>query len=146
MTTTVQLLPHDQAVVAALKTIDGGHPVGFAKNPAGALEGVLAADGPDFIVVWPISGLRDGNLEDPYRDVDLVYQFTCTGRDGDGVRWLVDQIEMKLPTVTIPGRSLVQVIPEDTGAVRLDDDVRPELDGHGVNVATPRYRLSTTPS
>lgn len=146
MVTTVELLPHDKAVKAALEAITGDHPVGFAQTPDGALEGVQNRTGPDYMVVWPISGLRDGSLEDPFADVDLVYQISCTGRDGDGVRWLVDHIAPALAALTIPGRSVMQVTPDDDGAVRLDQDIRPELDGPGVNVATPRYRISTTPA
>lgn len=144
--TVVELLPHDQSVVTALEAIAGGHPVGFAKNPPGALLGVQQATGPDFYTVWPISGLRDGPSGDPFADVDLIYQINCIGRDADGVRWLQDRIEPALATVAIPGRSVLQIAPEDSGALRPDEDLRPELDGPGVQIVTPRYRISTTPA
>ncbi len=139
MTTVVNLLPHDLAVIAALQTI--GKPVGFAEAPAGALAGVQARTGPDYVIAYPLQSQRDGTLGDPYSDADLVYQFTCVGRLAAGVRWLVDQIEPALATVAITGRAVLQVVPEDGGQVRPDFDLDPP-----VFIATPRFRISTTPS
>lgn len=139
MSTTVDLLPHDLAVITALETI--GKPVGFAEAPAGALDGVRLRTGPDYYIAWPLNTVRDGSLADPYMDADLVYQITCVGRLAAGVRWLVDQIEPALLTVTVTGRAVTQVIPEDGGAVRQDFDVDP-----AVFIATPRVRISTVPT
>lgn len=136
----VDLYPHDQAVLTALETI--GKPVGFAEAPAGALEGVQEGTGPDYLVVFPLpSGLRDGNLADPYTDADLVYQITCVGRLASGARWLVSRVETALLGATITGRAVLQVIPEDPGAVRADTDVEP-----AVFIATPRFRIQTVPT
>lgn len=137
-TTPVEILPHDLAVMAALETI--GRPVGFAAAPPGALEGVRSRDGEDYIVLYPISGLRDGSLADD-NDVELVYQTTIVGQAPEGVRWLIDQIESALAGVTIAGRSVLKVSADDIGAVRPDEDVQPP-----VFIATPVWRIGTTPA
>lgn len=136
---TVALLPHDLAVIVALETI--GKPVGFGEAPAGALAGVQDRTGPDYYVLYPLNTVRDGSLGDPYTDAELVYQITCVGRLAAGARWLVDQIEPALLTVAIAGRSVTQVIPEDGGQVRPDFDLTPP-----VQLATPRYRITTVPT
>ena len=137
--TIVQALPHDLAVIAALQTL--GKPVGFAEAPDGALEAVQAGTGPDYLILWPLNSLRDGSLGDPYSDGEFVYQITCVGRLAAGVRYLVGQLESALAGVSITGRSVLQIIPEDDGGVRPDTDVTPP-----VFIATPRWRLSTTPT
>ncbi len=136
---TVALLPHDLAVVAALVTI--GKPAGFAEAPAGALAAVQAKTGPDYSIAYPLSTVRDGSLADPFADVGLAYQLTAVGRSVAGVRWLVGQYEPALLAVSIAGRSVTQVIPEDGGQVRPDLDLTPP-----VFLATPRYRICTVPS
>lgn len=135
----VDILPHDLAVVTALQTI--GKPVGFAEAPAGALEGVRLRTGPDYMVLYPLNGQRDGSLGDPYTDAELIYQVTVVGRLASGARLLLDNIESALLGVSITGRAVLQVIPEDTGAVRPDTSVTP-----AVFVATPRFRIVTVPS
>lgn len=139
MATVVDLLPHDLAVITRLETL--GKPVGFAEAPAGALDGVRLRTGPDYMVLFPINSVRDGSLADPFRDVELVYQVTCVGRLADGVRWLISRIESALLGASVTGRTVVQVIPEDGGQVRTDDDVTPN-----VFLATPRFRLITVPT
>ena len=139
MPTIVQPLPHDLAVIAALEAI--GRPVGFAEAPDGALAAVQAGTGPDYMLVFPLNSLRGGSLGDPYSDGEFVYQITCVGRLAAGVRYLVGQLESALAGVSITGRSVLQVTPEDDGGVRPDTDVTP-----AVFIATPRYRLSTTPA
>jgi hypothetical protein len=137
--TIVQPLPHDLAVVDALETI--GKPVGFGQAPPAALN----SDGlptQDYIVLYPISGVRDGTLSDPYGDVSLVYQTSIVGRLPDGVRWLAGQIEAALVGITVAGRVVTQIIPEDLGGVLPDRDVGPPHPYY----ATPRWRLITTPA
>jgi hypothetical protein len=138
VSTLVELLPHDLAVLAALETI--GKPVGFAAAPDGALEAVRARTGPDYMVLYPLNSVRDGSLADPWMDADLVYQVTCVGRLAAGVRWLTDRIEPALAGVSIAGRAVVQVTPEDGGQVRTDFDLTPP-----VFIATPRYRITSVP-
>lgn len=145
MRSTVDLLPHDLAVIAALETI--GKPVGFAAAPPGALEAVQNGTGPDYCILYPLNTLRGGtdlslsSLADPFTDAELIYQITCVGRLAAGVRWLVDRIEPALLTVEIPGRSVVQVRPEDDSRVSPDFDVDPP-----VFSSTPRYRITTVPA
>lgn len=136
---TVNVLPHDLAVIDALETT--GKPVGFALAPAGALAAVQAGTGPDYMILFPLNAVRDGDLADAYADVELVYQVTCVGRLAAGARWLVDKIEPALLGATITGRVVTQVIPEDGGQVRPDMDVTPP-----VFIATPRVRLCTVPT
>jgi hypothetical protein len=138
--TVVQPLPVDLAVKTALATI--GKPVGFAEAPPGALA-ALQGDPPgsDYLILYPINSVRDGSLGDPFADAEFVYQVTAVGRLADGVRWLVSRIETALLGVTVADRAVIQVIPEDDGAVRLDSDVTPP-----VFLATPRYRLVTVPT
>lgn len=141
MTTIVQPLPHDLAVIAALGTIAGSHPVGFAEAPDGALEAVQARSGPDYYILYPLNSGRDGSLGDPFADADFHYQITCVGRLANGVRYLAGQLEAALAGVSIAGRVVLQVEIEDDGAVRPDNDVTPP-----VFIATPRVRLSTVPA
>lgn len=140
MRTIVEPLPHDLAVVEALETI--GAPVGFAAAPTGSLN----ADGRptvDFLTLYPIGGgQRDGSISDPYADVELVYQVTVTGRLPEGVRKLAGQIEPALLAVTVPGRRVTFVRPEDLEGVFADRDVGPPHPFY----STPRYRLGTTPA
>lgn len=141
MRTIVTPLPHDLAVKAALETT--GKPVGFGRAPDGALDGVLSGSGSDYYVVYPIGGGgRGGSLSDPYADVELVYQFTIIGRMPEGVRYLAGLIEPALIGITVTGRTITQVIPEDLEGVYADRDVGPPHPYY----STPRYRLATTPS
>lgn len=137
--TIVQPLPHDLAVKTALETI--GKPVGFGQAPAGALDSE-GRPTTDYLVLYPISGTRDGSIGDPYADAEFVYQVTVVGRLPDGVRWLVGRIESALLGVTVTGRRITQVIPEDSGAVTADRDVGPPHPYY----STPRYRLATSPA
>lgn len=140
MRTIVEPLPHDEAVITALETI--GAPVGFAIAP----PNVLDSDGrplATYLVVYPIGGgRRNGSLGDPYADGEFVYQITITGRIPEGVRAMAAQIEPALLGVTVAGRTVKQVIPEDLEGVFADRDVGPPHPFY----STPRYRLSTTPA
>lgn len=150
VTTRPDILAHDLAVLDRLKTI--GRPVEFGRAPDGALNRLLqdpstAGGNDDYMVLYPIAGgSRDGSLEDPYADIQLPYQVTCIGYAAAGVRWMVTRIEPALAGITITGRSIVQIIPDDPGPVRLDEDINPELAGTGLLVGTPRFTLHTTPA
>jgi len=136
---TVDVYPHDMAVIEALETI--GHPVGFGQAPPGALEGVVKRTGPDYLVLYPLGSARDGNLGDPWTDAALTYQVTVVGRTAPGVRWLLDKIEPALLAVAVPGRAVRSVTPEDDSGVRPDFDTDPP-----VLIATPRFRILTVPA
>ena len=141
MRTTVDVYPHDKAVLAALATI--GKPVGFALAPEGALDAITKPPyaGPDYLILYPLNTGRDGGLADPYDEAELIYQVTVVGRTAAGVRWLVDQIEPALLGVSITGRSVAWVQPDDDSGVRPDFDTKPP-----VLVATPRFRIKTVPT
>lgn len=140
MRTIVEPLPHDLAVVAALETI--GKPVGFGHAPDDALD----SDGlptEDYIALYPIGGgRRDGPMNDPYADAQLVYQTTIVGRLPAGVRWIAGQIEAALLGVTVTGRVISEVVPEDLEGVFADRDVGPPHPFY----STPRWRLRTVPA
>jgi hypothetical protein len=136
--TVVAILPHDQAVLDALEAT--GRPVGFAVAPEGALDGVRTHTGPDYLIVYPISGLRAGSMAGD-EEVALVYQTTIVGRTAAGVRWLVDQVEAALQSVAVPGRTVIRAAAENIGDVRPDNDITPP-----VFLATPRFTVWTTPT
>lgn len=137
---------HDLAVIARLQAIPGGHPVGYAKAPDGALGAVLDGTGPDYMILYPLTGSTlDGSIADPYADARFAYQITVVGFTAEGVRWLVGQIPAALATVAIAGRSVTQIVPDDLGAVREDRDVVTN-ESTGVLIATPRYSIHTTPA
>jgi hypothetical protein len=138
--TIVEPLPHDLAVVDALETI--GKPVGFAQAPANALNS-SGLPVQDYITLYPIGGgRRDGTIDDPYGEAQLVYQTTIVGRLPDGVRWIAGQIEEALLGVTVAGRSVIQVVPEDLEGVFADRDVGPPHPFY----STPRWRIWTVPA
>lgn len=141
MRTTVDVFPHDQAVLSALESI--GHPVGFALAPEGALEAITKPpfSGPDYLILYPLNTGRAGGMADPYDEAELIYQVTVVGRLAAGVRWLVDKIEPALLGVEIPGRSVAWVQPDDDSGVRPDFDTKPP-----VLIATPRFRIKTVPT
>lgn len=137
--TVVAPLPHDLAVKAALETT--GKPVEIGRAPEGALAGVLNRTGPDYVVIWPENTVRDGSLADPYADATFVYRLTIVGRQAQGVRDLLGDIEPALLGATVADRVVTHVEVE-FGAVTEDRDVGPP---HPV-YATPTVRLSTTPA
>lgn len=141
MRTIVAPLPHDLAVKSALETI--GKPVGFVKAPDGALDGVLTGTGPDYMVMFPIGGgRRDGSLSDPFADVEFVYQITIVGQLAEGVRSIAGKVEPALLGITVAGRRVSLVTPEDLEGVYEDRDVGPPHPAY----STPRYRLLTVPA
>lgn len=138
MSTIVEPLPHDLAVVAALRTI--GKPVEFARAPANALEN-LRSDGPDYMTVWPISSGRDGSLADPWSDGSFSYQFDIVARLPEGARYLIARIDQALASLVIPGRAVTQIIPVSDGRVLGDFDVTPHI-----YTAQPERRIETVPA
>lgn len=131
---------HDQAVRDAVATI--GRDTGLAKAPAGALDALLAGTGNGYYIVYPIAGgNRDGGAADPYADIELHYQITCVDRGPEGARWLADQIEDVLASVSIPNRSVMWVNPTSPSGVWRDDDTAAQP----LFFSTPSYRIKTTP-
>ena len=90
----VDLYPHDQAVLDAL-TEGIERPVGFTEAPDGALEALqdTASPGPDYVILYPISGQRlPSSANDSAGDADLVYQTTIVARRPEGARGLISRI------------------------------------------------------
>lgn len=133
-------LAHDTAVLAAVATI--GRPAGLGEAPAGALDKLLKHTGHGYYVVYPLpGGFRDGPMSDPYADVELVYQVTCVDRGPEGARWLSDQLEAALASVTVAGRGKLWLKPTMPAGVFRDD----ETSAAPLFISTPTFRFATTP-
>ena len=126
---TPTLRLHTDAVIAALEA--DGLTVGDATG-----EGLAAP----YVVVYRISGTRDGEAAAPEDRAELVFQLTCVGTGRQQAEWVQDKAETALRSITVAGRS-VRVWVDTDGAVSRDDDVSPPL-----WYSTPRYRLWTTPA
>ncbi|MCX4886042.1 hypothetical protein [Streptomyces sp. NBC_00847] len=137
MTTVPEVLPHVDAVQAALETAGltvyvGGMPASTGWTP------------PDkFAVLYPDPGMAvRESLADERTDFDSTMQITCVG--GDPVRslWVADKVRKALAVpLTVDGRSCWP--PEDLGGPPLarDDDVTPPLWFLPV-----QYRICSTPA
>ena len=126
---TPTIREHTDAVVAALEA--AGLTVGNASG-----HGLT----PPYVVVYRISGTRDGEAAAPEDRAELIYQLTCVGAMAEAAEYVQDEAEMALRSLTVAGRS-VRVYVESDGPVSRDDDLSPPL-----FYSTPRYRLWTTPA
>lgn len=136
----VLIREHDNSVLAAVAGI--GRPTGLALPPTGALEDLVAGTGPGYYIVYPIpGGSRDGSVKDPWADVTLHYQITCVDRGPEGARWLSDQLEAALASVTVPNRYVMSVAPTSPSGVWRDDDTAAQP----LFSSTPSFRIRTTP-
>lgn len=139
--TTPVVREHDEAVRDAIGTI--GRSVGLAEAPDGALDALIEGTGHGYYIVYPIpGGDRDGPAADPYADIELHYQITCIDRGPGGARWLSDQIEDALASLSIDGRSIMWINPTSPSGVFPDDDTAVKR----LFLSTPSYRIKTTPS
>lgn len=117
--------------------------VGQAQAPDG---GGWQEDGSfnNYVVIYsiPTSG-SGGVLGDPQADVQLVYQITCVGESDEDAKWVVDKVipAMLAANLSVTGRKVALVKLEMSPGIRRDDDMQPPL-----FLATPRFRLWTTPS
>lgn len=135
------LREHDLAVVERIRT-HTGRPVGYAEAPPGALAALTAGTGPGYCIVDPIpGGSRSGSVVDPYTDIVLHYQVRCIDRGPEGVRYLSDQIEPALASLTVPNRSLLWVTPTVPSGVWED----PDTANPSLWFSTPTFRIGTTP-
>lgn len=138
----VDPLPHDIAVTSALATL--GRAVGYAEAPVGALTALRAAPSDAtkaYFVVWPVpGGDRDGSMDDPFADVELVYTLWVVGGRPTHVRTLTGAIEAALVNVSITGRRVLSV-ELVLGGVTKDESTTP-----AIFTATPQARISTTPA
>lgn len=147
-----RLQPHTAAIVdvlaAELKTFSAGAP-DLDQNP-----GVLNSWGwqgtpghskfRPYRIVYPVpGGVFDGPLGCPSDDASLIWQVTCVGATSDQCEWVVDntnELLVEQPLI-VAGRFIQRVYLDMTGGVRRDDTVQ-----EPVFIATPRYRIESTPS
>lgn len=151
MADLAKLNPHTSAVVdaldAELKTFDSGAPDVETPSPGEGWgwQGVPGQSKfkPYFVVYPLLGGMFDGTLGCPDDDASLIYQVTCVGRDRPQCEAAVDRANQVLigQPLTVPGRFIYRVWADMAGGgARRDDTVQPP-----VFIATPRYRVESTP-
>lgn len=150
MTQLASLRAHTSAVVdllaAELKTFDAGIP----DLPGGQGWGWQGEPGGSkfkpYRIVYPlVGGEFDGPLGCPSDDASLIFQVTCVGATREQCEWVVDNTNEVLveqaASLVIPGRFVIRVWADMAGGgARRDDEVQPP-----VFIATPRYRVDSTP-
>jgi hypothetical protein len=133
---------------AKVKTFDAGAP-DLDATPGAAGWGWQGTPGQSrflpYRIVYPIAGgIFEGTLGEPSDDASLVFQVTCVGRDRPQCESIVDDTNLLLverrPDLIVAGRYVTRVWCEMTGGARRDDTTQPP-----VFVATPQYRVDTTP-
>ena len=137
MATVPELLPHLDAVKAALEDADLTVYVGG--TPAAA--GWSAPD--KYAVLYPDPGMAvRESLADERTDFNAVMQITCVGGDPVRALWVADKVRRALAVpLVVEGRSCWP--PEDLGGPPLarDDDVTPP-----VYYLPVQYRICSTPA
>jgi hypothetical protein len=142
---------HTGAIVDALNTdpdlyvFDGGYP----EKVTGKGWGWQGTPGesrflPYTIVVPLPGGIFDGTLGCPDDDASLMWQVTCVGANRPQCESVVDRVNTILigQPLVVPGRFISRVWADMAGGgARRDDAVQPP-----VFVATPRYRVESTPA
>lgn len=122
---------HTDALIAALQGL--GLTVGDAEAP-----NVSAP----YVTVYPIAGgSRNGTIEAPDDDAELVYQVTCVGQKREQAEWLADKVLTLLgkDTISVTGRKISRVSLQLHPTITRSDDTAPPL-----FYATPRLRVWTT--
>jgi hypothetical protein len=88
---------------------------------------------PPYVVVYPLTQLRDGSHADPWEDVDKAFQVTCEAVSRQQAEWLADRCDLLLlgsPLVVRP--------------IARPDVVRDDTTGDPSRFkAYPRYRIRT---
>lgn len=142
---------HTTAIVDTLslyfKTFDAGFP-DLDETPGGVGWGwqgdVGASDfRPYCIVISLPGGIFDGPLGCPDNDASLIWQVTCVGVNRPQCESIVDRVNDALigQPLNVTGRFIARVWADMAGGgVRRDDTVQPP-----VFIATPRYRVESTP-
>lgn len=138
MTTTPEVLPHLDAVQAALVAVTGLTVyVGGAPEASGWVRPDLYA------VLYPEPGMAvRESLADDRTDFEAVMQVTCVGSDPERALWVADKTRRALAQpLAVVGRSCWP--PEDMGGPPLarDDDVTPP-----VFFIPVQYRIRSTPA
>jgi hypothetical protein len=121
-----------------LDTIIGGEGWGWQGPPG---RSVFIA----YCIVYPLAGgIFDGPLGCPDDDASLTWQVTCVGATRGQCEWAVDTVNALLidQPLTVAGRHVSRVWADMAGGgARRDDQVQPP-----VFIATPRYRIDSSPS
>jgi hypothetical protein len=136
--TTPEVLPHLDAVQAALESIDhltvfvGGTPTDTGWTPPTL-----------YAVLYPEPGMAvRESLADERTDFEAVMQITCAGASPEQALWVADKVRTVLAAApVVEGR--VCWPPEDLGGPPLarDDDVTPP-----VFFLPVQYRICSTPA
>lgn len=125
---------HTDAILAKLQA--AGLTVGDARAPA--------AGGPPYVVLYPL-GVRqvDGSVARPWDDAEMAWQTTCVGRTRAEAEWLARKVGEALDgAIAVQGRATLWLQPDVGGGVQREDTSgAPPL-----FIATPRWRLATTPA
>ena len=122
---------------AGAPDLDGGEGWGWQGDPG-------SSKFKPYYVVYPLpGGVFDGTLGCPDDDASLIWQVTCIGATARQCEAAVDRANSVLigQPLTIAGRFVCRVWADMAGGgVRRDDTVQPP-----VFIATPRYRIDSTP-
>lgn len=122
MSTPAAVLPHRDAVKAALET--GGLVVGLGGAPPAAPP---AGSTTEYAVLYFAPGRSvPESLADQRSDFDTVFQVTCVGKTEERALWVADRVRRALyGPLTVEGRKAWR--PEELGGppVLRDDDVSP---------------------
>jgi hypothetical protein len=147
------LREHTDAIVDSLdagttmKVFDAGAP-NLNENPSGTGWGWQGDPGASkfmpYCIVYPLAGgVFDGPLGCPDDDASLTWQVTCVGATRAQCEWAADKANEILigQPLTVAGRFISRVWADMAGGgARRDDTVQPP-----VFIATPRYRVESTP-
>lgn len=104
-------------VIAVLEA--AGLTVGRAEKP----ETVPANSG--YVIVYPLpGGTFDGDIYDPYEEAEASYQLTSIAEHADQCEWVADlaRSTMLSASLTLTGRSVIQIEPVFLGGVLREDD------------------------
>ncbi|MFF5186464.1 hypothetical protein ACFY30_22255 [Streptomyces sp. NPDC000345] len=137
MSTPPDVLPHLDAVRAALEAVDLTVYVGGAPTSSGWTP-------PDkFAVLYPDAGMAvRASLADNRDDFDSTMQVTCVGSDVERALWVAARVRQALAApLVVEGRNCWPA--EDLGGppVQRDDDVTPP-----VYFVPVQYRICSTPA
>lgn len=152
MADLAKLRAHTDAIIdaldAELKTFDSGAP-NLNEIAGGQGWGWQGAPGQSafkpYYVVYPLAGgVFDGSLGCPDDDASLTWQVTCVGATRPQCEAAADRANEVLigQPLIVTGRHISRVWADMAGGgVRRDDLVQPP-----VFIATPRYRVESSPS
>jgi hypothetical protein len=151
MPNLARLRTHTDALIDVLETelrvFDGGAPEDDPNPGEGwGWQGVPGQSAfIPYVIVYPLSGgIFDGPLGCPSDDASLIWQITCVGGDRQQCELTVDRVNALIveQPLTVTGRHISRVWADMAGGgARRDDEVQPP-----VFIATPRYRIESSPS